>query len=149
MSARVSRFRRSKTVQLARGSLAPILLGIGLATIGVGSVYYPCSGGKCVTHSKHERGDLLGFKVEMPLAIVPDKPAPADAGGEEAPSEPAPDSLQALIGADRVFLTFGNAAYWELIYNWVVSVNKTGIPFIVAGEWESMTRNAAGLAHPG
>lgn len=59
-------------------------------------------------------------------------PATVTATQEQVAALPA--QLPELDGAPYVFVSFGNAAYFEMVHNWAKSVQLIGAPFIIAGE---------------
>ena len=53
------------------------------------------------------------------------------AGGAPAPPN-AQDRTSAFLSGDFLMVTFGNAAYFELMSNWVRTVEPLGLPYIIA-----------------
>lgn len=119
-----------------------LALGASAVVLGTGRRGFNlCGETGCfrIHRDSDQRADLLGFTVEPTDGAV----SASDANSKVAEADIAKatttndinDPLNFIRGTDRVFVTFGNAAYWDLIHNWVVSVKKTGIPFIVAGKF--------------
>ena len=49
------------------------------------------------------------------------------------PAVPPPTPLPDLDALPHLFVSFGNAAYFELAHNWARSVQQVGAPFLIAG----------------
>lgn len=52
----------------------------------------------------------------------------------QPPPPPRPRPLPDLGALPHVFVSFGNAAYFDLAHNWARSVQALGVPYILAGK---------------
>ena len=47
-----------------------------------------------------------------------------------------------------VFVTFGNSAFWDFTHNWVLSVQRLGIPLLVGALDSGVARSCAAAGFP-
>ena len=57
-------------------------------------------------------------------------------------------SLVRITGAKIAFVSFANGAFSDFIENWVLSVQRLGVPFVVGALDEPMTAHAAQRGWP-
>ena len=57
-------------------------------------------------------------------------------------------SLARITGAKIAFVSFANGAFADFIENWVLSVQRLGVPFLVGALDEPMTTHAAQRGWP-
>lgn len=84
----------------------------------------------------HDGGDSRGKLQQEQLSPVP------------ALSPPKPPPLPSLDALPHLFVSFGNAAYFDLANNWARSVQALGVPHIIAGKGRP-TAAEQGRGRPG
>lgn len=67
------------------------------------------------------------------------QPQPHAAGGAPAARPP---------GSRVLFITFGNTAFFDFTHNWVLSVKRLGVPFVVGALDKGMSEKCAAHGFP-
>lgn len=93
-----------------------------------------------------QQADLGGSHAQQ---AAPHDPGAAQGGPQGLPPpEAAAAGLARLRGAPLAFVSFANGAFNDFLANWVASVQRLGLPFVVGALDERMAEEAAARGWP-